>query len=392
MTTPTVSGAPQRGAARRALLAAIAPADDTFTAWATPRELAAVDWEWLFERAAAHRVSALLASRIECLGPAAPVPEWARARLAEIRRQAVERAEASRETLRQLAADLERREVPFLLIKGSVLAELVYADPFVRPFYDLDIVVHRDDLSRAEELLLAWGYRVERPWRLLGGRPSPPIAEEQALAIARRFYLRRFHNLSYDPPRGDPRRPIELHWHIVPRGRLRVEADALWRQAATATVAGIEVRTLAPEARLLHLAVHALEAWFHGFKLLHLCDVAWTVERTPVGDPWPLAAAWGATHHLELALHLADRCFDVPAARVLLAGRRSSPRLRAALRLIGRAEVLVDRDIGPQYSWGRRAAIELAWGFAVAGLRAKLDYSAGRRLAAARFRLSRALR
>ena len=42
---------------------------------------------------------------------------------------------------------------------------------------------------------------------------------------------------------------------------------------------GIEVTTLDPEATLIHLAVHALEAWFHGFKLLHLYDVAWTIAR-----------------------------------------------------------------------------------------------------------------
>src|SRR5262249_12319374 len=152
-------------------------------------------------------------------------------------------------------------------------------------------------------------------------------------------YLRRFHNLAYAPPRGDERRPVELHWTIVPRGRLRVREADLWTRTRLMPVAGIEVRTLDAEASLIHLAVHALETWFHSFKLLHLNDVAWTVSAAAgtYRDLWPLADAWGATYHLELALRLVDRLAAVPAARALLAGRHPSPRMRAALRLTGSA-------------------------------------------------------
>jgi hypothetical protein len=72
-----------------------------------------------------------------------------------------------------------------------------------------------------------------------------------------------------------------------------------------------------------------------------------------------------------------------------LAERRPSIALRAALRLVGNYRVLVDRDTGPTYPWPRRAAVELVWGIAVRGLRTKLWFSLGRRVAAARWRLTR---
>jgi hypothetical protein len=314
-----------------------------------------------------------------------------RTRLDGIRNAAAQRAAAAQRTLRDLAAGLQSHAVAFVLIKGSVLAELVYGDPFIRPFFDVDVVVRRDALPAAEALLRSWGYRMEGPWPLLGRRPSSPIATDIAADIARQFHLRVFHNFAYVPGRGDDRRPIELHWHIVPRGRLRLREEQLWARTTTVWVAGIEVQTLDAEARLIHLAVHALDAWFHGFKLLHLCDVAWTVARAPVAyqDLWELADAWGAAYHLELALRLVDRLWSVPSTRALLAGRRPAAQMRASLRLAGTARVLVDRKIGAEDPWPKRAAVEFAWGLAVRGLRAKLGFSCARRIAAARWRLAR---
>jgi hypothetical protein len=235
-----------------------------------------------------------------------------------------------------------------------------------------------------------WNYHLEGIWWMLGPRPRRPFAMDRAEAIARASYLRMFHNLSFAPARGDARRPVELHWNIVPRGRLRVRDEDLWTRRTTVSVAGIEVTTLDPEATLIHLAVHALEAWFHGFKLLHLYDVAWTIARwrDRYRDLWELADAWGASYQLELALRLIDRLSSPPAAAALLAGRRPSPWMRAALAYAGSADVLVDRKVEKTDSWTQRAVAELRWGMAVRGMRAKLGYSLTRRLATARWRLA----
>lgn len=389
---PTGQPVASRAVTRHALIAAIGPREDSaLRRLSDAAATGSVDWDWLIERAMTHRVAALVAARVERCELAPRLTDSMRTRLDDLRGSAAQRAAASQHTLRDLAAALQSRGIPFLLIKGSILAELVYGDPVIRPFFDVDVIIQREALPAAEALLHVWGYRIAAPWPLLGRRRSPPIATDIAQDIARQFYLRVFHNLSYAPARGDQRRPIELHWNIVPRGRLRLREEQLWSRTTTVQVAGVALSTLDAEASLIHLAVHALEAWFHGFKLLHLCDVAWIVARSTAryGDLWELADTWGAAYHLELALRLADRLWSVPAARALLADRRPSAWMRAALRLAGAERILVDRNIGPADPWPRRAAVELAWGLAVRGLRAKLGFSLARRVAVGRWRLAR---
>jgi hypothetical protein len=383
------ASAAMRAHTRHVLIAAIAPRDDALRRLLAERGAAAVDWDWLLERAQSHRVGALVAARLQhgAIDPA--LPRAAADRLDEIRSQAAARAEAAPRTLRALADALQRGGIPFLILKGSVLAERVYGDPLIRPFYDVDVIVPPTAVAAVEAILRASCYSMSGIWQVVGGQPVPR-AEDAAAGLARRFYLRMFHNLSYSPRRGDTRRPIDLHWHIVPRGRLPALAEQLWAQTTSATVAGIEVRTLNTEAALIHQAVHALEPWFHSFRLLHLADVAWTVAAAPAQPDrlWQLAHAWGAAYHLELALRLVDTFFGPTGARTLLTGRPPSRRMRAALRLIASEEVLVDRNIADRDPWPRRAAVELAWGFAVGGLRAKIGFSLARRAVAWRWRLA----
>lgn len=377
-----------RAVTRRVLIAAIAPQADALACLLDDRQaVAAVDWDWLMERAESHRVAALVASRLRCGPIAAHIPSHVRARCDAIQQRSAQRVDAARRTLHDLVPGLRSQAIPFLLIKGSLLAERVYRDPLIRPFYDIDVIVPRSSLPAAEAFLRSWGYALGGTWMLLGPAPASPLARQAADHIARQAYLLVFHNLAYVPLLGDGRRPIDLHWQIVPRGRLRMGEDQLWAQTTLAEADGLEVRTLNGEATLIHQAMHALEAWFHSFRLLHLCDLAWMVANGTerYANLWPIAHDWGATYHVELALRLVDRLFAVPAARTLLAGRRPSAWMRSVLRLAGREQVLVDRNITDADPWPRRATVELAWGLAVRGVRAKVGFSIVRRIARSRW-------
>src|SRR5262245_14734720 len=110
---------------RAVLLAAIHPDGSSL-----PRVLAErageVDWEHLLERATAHKIVALLASRLSGEELAAWIPPAIAAQLAETRAAAVERNRQARSTLDKVADAFAQAGVPFLLIKGSVLGEHVY--------------------------------------------------------------------------------------------------------------------------------------------------------------------------------------------------------------------------------------------------------------------------
>lgn len=64
-----------------------------------------------------------------------------------------------RRELGRVVAELRRHEIDVMVLKGAALVPLVHHDPGVRPMDDLDLLVHHDDLARAEQVVMAAGYR-----------------------------------------------------------------------------------------------------------------------------------------------------------------------------------------------------------------------------------------
>ena len=108
-----------------------------------------LDWNWILDRARSHKVAALLATRLDYLEDGF-LPNRVRDTVGTVRREARERATWAQRTLQQVARALAARSVPFLVLKGSVLAERVYGDPALRPFHDVDLAVPVPRLDEAE--------------------------------------------------------------------------------------------------------------------------------------------------------------------------------------------------------------------------------------------------
>ena len=211
------------------------------------------------------------------------LPDVVAAKLEAIRTHAAIRATRAQQTLQTVAKAFAAENVDFLLVKGGVLAEHVYGDPAIRPFYDIDILVRDEALDKAERALKSTGLlnacatvkHLRAAGTVASGEPDSFVDE----ATTRKFY-RRFHfHLPFWAPEGTGMIPVELHWHLGRPGYFKVGASAFWESARTLTVAGCEVQTLGVDETIAHLASHALIDGPHLFKLLHLGDVAWSLER-----------------------------------------------------------------------------------------------------------------
>jgi hypothetical protein len=349
----------------------------------------AADWQWILDRAEAHKLAALVAARLLEHDTISSLPDAVAARVGAIRERANERADRARRTLERVAAAFTERGLPFLVVKGALLAEGPYGGAARRPFYDLDVIVPRSALVAADALLHELGYRLGGLQGILGTRGFTPGDRPAAESLVRRFRTALSCEWPYVPLQRSTWLPVDLHWHLVPRWRLRLVPDQLWQHTAPAVVFDTAVRTLDREATLVHLAVHAMEPWLHSFRLLHLCDVAWTVDQY-TGRPqdlWAVADAWGAAHHLTLALGAVDRLLAVPNARTLAAHRPAGAVARTSLAVVAHPRAVVDPPIRRGDRWWKRAVAELGWGLAMRGLRAKAAHSLGRRAAAAWWRL-----
>jgi hypothetical protein len=203
--------------------------------------------------------------------------------------------------LRHLAA----QDIPVLCYKGPSLAVLSYGNLLLRPFNDLDLLLQRPDLQRAEAVLTAMGYKL--------GQHSDVETNEYA------------HCLSREVGPDATEAVVELHWSIAPRHEaLPLPMEAIWKRTAQVDLCGTKAPVPAREELILLLCCHGYKhrweriEWISGIASL-------LAGETPVD--WrrlmSLARRWGVRRVLFLGLWLAHQ---------LLGARLEKSALRAVRR------------------------------------------------------------
>lgn len=342
--------------ARQLLLAALDPNGDQF-ARLRHIDWLGLPWDWLLERARAHRVLALFSGRLDHYGYADKLPDELRERLELIRCEVRRKTAAATLTLREVAEICDRRSIPFIVLKGSYLAEKVYGDPHLRVFNDVDVMVSDQRVDELGKELLEREYFFYIPpfihrharrslrEKLRGDRVVVSADE------ARRLLRAHHHHFAFGPRETDPRIPVEVHWHIAPPRLVSVPAEKIWAHATDTVLSGVSVKTLDPEATLLHAAVHATQSSPLSYRLLPLCDFVWIAKRLE-NEIRPealheLARSWGVERHLICGLQTVKNVLPFEISR---AGDRQRLRRgwsRTCLRLAEMDASLVDGAVPP---------------------------------------------
>jgi len=201
-------------------------------------------------------------------------------------RAAAMRGLRMRAELSAVAALFVDAGIPVMALKGGHLAIQFYENVASRWMDDLDLLVHRKDIERAQALLEAVGYRPQR---------------ELDLQVA----LSAHHHVA---PLSRGGCVIELHWSIVPPDQpVAIDVDALWSRSVPLSEEVPGMRALAINDLILHLCVHA--ACVHGLAMgfQPLIDIA-EVCRAEEVDWVSLqkdARDWRAARPVSLTLQLA---------------------------------------------------------------------------------------
>lgn len=312
---------PRRRATRDVLLRALSPLSSRVEA---PEDL---DWDYLLERARAHKVASLVASKLE-LGSG----HRAASELAKAADLGVRRAREGAATLRIADAVLRRAAVDFVVLKGPDLAARSYANPALRPFSDLDLLVRPEAIETAKEALGRAGYVQQPTW-------TKP------------------HEIGMVSPIGTFL-PIDLHTAIRPPHEASIPTAELFAGSEPAVLLGTNVRVLSPTAGLVHVALHAVGTGPHGFYLLHAADVAHRLVFGPVANADELdelTKRHRLSPGLAGAFALIARLTGVAPERLRI---RTTPGLLTILRLVSSAGALVDQALPPE-RW-RRLLEEIA--------------------------------
>ena len=274
-----------------------------------------VDWGWVLRQAAQENLGALLhAARLPLPVPASVVDGF---RAAWVRGQ--RRYLLGAQQLSRIIAGFEREGVPVIPLRGPALGELLYRDPGVRPFTDLDLFIREADLIRSLGLLSALGYRHMED--------GPPLSHELTWRHAASFV-----------GGGPDEFPLDLHWGLVDYPGIAPAAainhQELWDRAERVEGAGEGRLGLCPEDLLIALALHwaihhALSG--HVWQL----DLALLISRHAGALDWEAVAERAERWHLRGALGSAlrevrERLDAAVPPRVLARLRPAGPR-RAVL-------------------------------------------------------------
>jgi hypothetical protein len=242
--------------------------DDVAEASELLRSISTAD---IYEAARYHRVVAPVHEVLSRIEPADPEIVD---KLAALRREAVLASFRVVRALQQAGKTLADNDLRWLVVKGPVLSEVVYARRGVRTYHDLDVLVRPADFKRALEALEGAGFRLLDPnWKF----HRRWVASELRVASS-----------------GGA--DVDLHWHLLfareIRRSFRMPIADLVDRAREVSVHNMPVLTLDTADTLLHLAVHACREC--GDRLYWLKDIEQSIvnEKPDWNDVVTRAHEW----------------------------------------------------------------------------------------------------
>jgi hypothetical protein len=261
------------------------------------------DWETFKGIAKNHMVSSLTYNRIRNYPCEIQVPPDILKRMREDYLSAIYENTRLYRTLSTLLNEFQQRNIAVMVLKGAYLAEKVYGNIALRIMGDIDLLIPKQDLSRAYQIAIQQGY-------------SPTFTFDLNEEIVHRHSL---------PPllfKGKPQ--VDMHWAFFPPNLpFHFDEDALWSQSNQDTLCGVNIHSLRPEHLLLHLCFHF--AYMHRYmgQLFQLCDISQVLVRYQNSLDWEFFTEqvrdWGMVKAIYLALEAARQLLDAPIPAPVLA-------------------------------------------------------------------------
>jgi hypothetical protein len=153
------------------------------------------------------------------------------------------------EMMWDILAQFDEAGVEWLVLKGPAVAHMLYPDPSLRTFNDLDVAVHERDWGTVYRLMDGLGYLPVRP------HPTPPPRLVPAAALYHAQYHHRSTGMS-----------VEVHVDDLLQTGLGVrDLDGMWKRSVVLPGPRGGMRTLSYEDQLITLAAHA---HYHGLERL----------------------------------------------------------------------------------------------------------------------------
>jgi energy-coupling factor transporter ATP-binding protein EcfA2 len=207
-----------------------------------------IHWPKILNLARQYKIRPMMAATLREAGWP-HVPAEIRSAMEKDERASSIRTMRQLQLLGELAAQANALGLRVFAMKGVALSLHLYKDPFIREAYDLDFLVHPEDIVRFDELLLAAGCKPEEH--------GPQLSAKQEKILARFLHHRKF----YQTETGVV---VERH-HVFYQNThsIRTDFDALWEAREWVAVGKEQVPILGNTDLIHFLGVHASR---HGWE------------------------------------------------------------------------------------------------------------------------------
>lgn len=235
-----------------------------------------ITWQALLERAQLQGVAPLLDEALS--RHASPnVPAFIAERLCQIGRASALATAVAQHELQRLLGAFAAQELQPIVLKGAALSRWLYPSPGLRPFGDVDLVIHAADRAAASAVLTTAGYAEALP---------------ETAAFRDTFTCETVFNRI-----SSPRLSVDLHWHIInaTRYRRRIPIEWFWERAQPLDFGSVTGLVFNPTAQLVHLALHLGLHHASAPRLIHLYDIALLVHKYAAVIDWRAAATFAQT-------------------------------------------------------------------------------------------------
>jgi Uncharacterised nucleotidyltransferase len=160
----------------------------------------------------------------------------------------------------RICRQLQSEDIPAMLLRGPAMAEAYFPDTMLRYCRDVDIIVHPEDMERAESVVHQLGFQ--------------PLEN-------RDYWLKKG-----ELPMTDGRVVVELHWEVYPAlTPMPVPEAEVWNRTSTVLLDDVPVVMAAPEHLLLSSCVHmACEHWMD--RMVRLIDIRQILHHSGSDMDW----------------------------------------------------------------------------------------------------------
>ncbi|MGC1307360.1 MAG: nucleotidyltransferase family protein [Phormidesmis sp.] len=215
-----------------------------------------LDWQYLLQVTEKHRVLPSVYRHLP-MPASSQIPSDIQQ---ELRRRFYKNAQRNlrlTQELMQLLKMFDAQSIPVIPYKGTVLAALAYGKLSLRQVWDIDVLVKKQDASKAKEQLLAAGFRLTESF----DREESFFHDERDVEI-------------------------DLHWGLTPfYFPVDLTFEQLWQNRQPVALNHDSVMSFSNEDLLLILCVQiAKDCWERRQHIEHLakvCDIAALIHTSP---------------------------------------------------------------------------------------------------------------